>query len=262
MKNKYKFNNSVYEGKVFHSRKKPKKHSFRYHVFYLHLNLNNIKKKKYKLLSFNKFNLFSFYEKDHGPKGCENLEKWIKELLKKNNIIININQVYLLTLPRILGYVFNPLSIYSCFDKKGNLIVQIYEVHNTFNQRYFYIVENTFEEKNYENIYNKRFHVSPFMSMKGSYKFKSIIKKDKIYLLIKYSSKKENFMASFSGKKQSLTDMRLLKYFFKIPMMTIKIIVGIHYEAIILYLKGVRYYKCPKPSNINFIKYFRKDKCG
>jgi len=259
MKNKYKFNNSVYEGKVFHSRKKPKKHSFRYHVFYLHLNLNNIKKKKYKLLSFNKFNLFSFYEKDHGPKGCENLEKWIKELLKKNNIIININQVYLLTLPRILGYVFNPLSIYSCFDKKGNLIVQIYEVHNTFNQRYFYIVENTFEEKNYENIYNKRFHVSPFMSMNGSYKFKSYLKNNLLNVNVEYFSKSESFIAYFTGVEKKLSDLILLKLFFKIPFMTLKIIVGIHAEAIILYFKGLKYFKCPKPNIINYKKYF-KDK--
>ncbi len=158
--------------------------------------------------------------------------------------------------------MFNPLSIYSCLDKKGSIIAQIYEVHNTFNQRYFYIVENSYDVKNHANVYKKKFHVSPFMSMKGSYKFKSFVKNDKIYLLINYNSKKESFLASFTGKRQELSDIKLLTNFLKIPIMTVKIIVGIHYEAIILYFKKVRYFKCPNPSNINFVKYFRKDKCG
>ncbi len=263
MKSEYNSKSCIYEGRVFHSRKSPKNHNFKYHVFYLHINLNDINKKSQsKLLSFNKFNIFSFYDKDHGPSDCKNINKWVKNLLKKNDIKYNIKSIYLLTYPRILGYVFNPLSVFTCLDNKGKVVVQIYEVHNTFKQRYFYIVENSFNKLNHENVYKKEFHVSPFMSMAGNYKFKSYMKNNNINIFIKYSSKKESFIASFTGKEKELCNVNLLYYFLKIPFMTLKIIVGIHYEAIILYLKGVKYFKCPKPKSTNFIKYFRKDKCG
>ena len=97
----------------------------------------------------------------------------------------------------MLGYVFNPLSIYSCIDKHNKIVLQIYEVHNTFNQRYFYLVKNSFNKKNHNNIYDKKFHVSPFMSMKGKYKFKSYFTKKKIKLIVEYFSNTEKLHCFF-----------------------------------------------------------------
>ena len=142
--------------------------------------------------------------------------------------------------------------------KKHLVISKLHEVHNTFKQRYFYIVKDSFNKKYHNNLYKKQFHVSPFMSMEGNYKFKSFIKKEKISIFIEYLSKKEKFVASFTGTEKKLNNVNLLLYFLKIPLMTIKIIIGIHFEAIILYLKGIKFFKCPKPKSINFIKYFRK----
>ena len=261
MTKKYNIRNCIYLGKVFHARQKPKKHSFNYKVFYLNINLNDIKKNNLPfLLSYNKFNMFSFYDKDHGPLNCKNIDDWVRNLIKINKIKVNIKNIYLLTFPRVLGYVFNPLSIYSCLDKNGRIVIQVYEVHNTFNQRFFYIVKNSFLKKNHKNVYKKKFHVSPFMSMKGSYKFKSIWIENKLNLLVEYFSKDENFFASFSGTERKLNNYNLILYFLRIPFMTIKIIIGIHLEAIILYIKGAKFYKCPKPNNINFIKYIRNNK--
>ena len=98
------------------------------------------------------------------------------------------------------------------------------------------------------------------MSMSGKYRFKSYLNKEKIKLIVEYFSKTENFIASFSGVEKKLTNYNLLIYFLKIPFMTIKIIVGIHFEAIILYLKGVKFFKCPNPNKINFVKYIRNKK--
>ena len=260
MKHNFKSKNCIYEGKVFHHRMKPKKHKFNYSVFYTYINLKILKRKSiYKLLSFNKFNLFSIYENDHGINSCENLEIWIRDLLISNGIKNKIKDIYLLSYPRILGYVFNPLSIYTCLDHSDKIIAQIYEVHNTFKQRYFYIVKSSFEKANHDLIYKKKFHVSPFMSMNGSYKFKSYLKNNLLNVNVEYFSKTESFIAYFTGVEKKLSDLILLKLFFKIPFMTLKIIVGIHAEAIILYFKGLKYFKCPKPNIINYKKYF-KDK--
>ena len=156
----YNARNCIYLGNVFHARLQPKIHKLNYNVFYLNINLKEIKKKKSLLfLSYNKFNLFSFYDKDHGSIQCKDINIWIRNLVKKNNIKVNIENIYLLCFPRVLGYVFNPLSIYSCLDKNNKIILQIYEVHNTFNQRYFYIVKNSFNKRNHSNIYKKKFIV-------------------------------------------------------------------------------------------------------
>ena len=261
MQKRYNHNDCIYLGNVFHSRVKPKKHSFKYSVFYLHMNLKSLKKKKSLLfLSYNKFNLFSFYDKDHGEMDCKNINIWIRNLIRKNNIKVNIKNIYILCFPRVLGYVFNPLSIYSCLDKNDKIVLQIYEVHNTFKQRFFYLVRNSFNKKNHNNIYKKKFHVSPFMSMSGNYKFKSFFTHKEIKLVVEYFSKNEKFLASFKGTKEVLNNYNLLIYFLKIPFMTLKIIIGIHFEAIILYFKGINFFKCPKPSRINFIKYIRNNK--
>ena len=258
---KYNIRNCIYLGKVFHTRLKPKKHSFNYNVFYLNIELKEFKKKKLPFfLSYNKLNIFSLYDKDHGPLNCTNIDAWIRNLIKINKIKEDIKKIYLLTFPRVLGYVFNPLSVYSCLDKNNQIVIQIYEVHNTFNQRFFYIVKNSFLKKNHKNVYKKKFHVSPFLSMKGSYKFKSFWIEKKLSLIVEYFSKNEKFFASFTGTERKLNNLNLILYFFKIPFMTLKIIIGIHFEAIILYIKGVKFYKCPRPHNINFIKYFRNNK--
>lgn len=261
MQNTYNTKNCIYFGKVFHARLRPKQHKLNYRVFYLNINLKEIENKNsLRFLSFNEFNLFSIYDKDHGPVNCKNINNWIRNLIKKNNIKVNIENIYLLSFPRVLGYVFNPLSVYSCLDKNNKIILQIYEVHNTFNQRYFYIVKNSFNRRNHNNIYKKNFHVSPFISMRGKYKFKSFIDKEKIKIIVEYFSKTEKFFASFSGTEKNLNSYNLLIFFLKIPFMTLKIIIGIHFEAIILYLKGVKLFKCPEPNKTNFVKYFRNRK--
>ena len=192
MQNIYNTRNCIYLGNVFHARLSPKQHKLNYNVFYLNINLKEIKNKSsMHLLSFNKFNLYSFYDKDHGPKNCKNINIWIRTLIKKNNIKAKIKNIYLLSFPRVLGYVFNPLSVYSCLDKNNKIILQIYEVHNTFNQRYFYLVKNSFDKKNHNKVYKKKFHVSPFISMSGKYRFKSYLNKEKIKLIVEYFSKTE-----------------------------------------------------------------------
>ena len=245
------FENCLFEGKVFHNRIYPKAHSFNYSVFCINFDLCKAKKifDKIPVFSLNKFNLFSFYQKDHGPIGCKNLENWLKKTIRANGIKKKIEYIFILAYPRILGYVFNPLSIYTCLDKNKNIIAQVYEVHNTFKQRHFYLTNNTFETKNHNNEISKAFHVSPFMGMQGKYKFKSYLNNKNLLILIEFLSKKEKLIAGFKAVKKRLSTYRLLINFLKFPLMTLKVILGIHLEAILLYAKGLRVFKCPDESS-------------
>ena len=256
------FNNCLYEGEVYHIRSLPKKHEFKYKVFCINFDLCKIDQifKNIPIFSINKFNIFSFFYKDHGPENCNNLQKWIKGILRKSGEAQKVKSIYLLAYPRILGYVFNPLSIYTCINEKNQIIAQVYEVHNTFKQRHFYLTKDTFSIKNHDKKISKAFHVSPFMSLKGNYKFKSFKNNKKLSIFIEYFSKKEKLFASFIAKKETLSTSRLFLNLLKYPLMTLKVILGIHLEAVFLYIKGIKIFKCPIPSSKIVSNYLRKVK--
>jgi uncharacterized protein len=131
----------IYPGLVTHKRFKPKKHFFSYKTFSLLIDLNEIQYigKKIKFFSYNKFNILSFYDVDHGPRDGSLLISWAQKVLKKSNIKFRIGKIKLLCYPRFFGYVFNPLSIFYCYDKKSNIRAVLYEVKNTFNEQNTYV---------------------------------------------------------------------------------------------------------------------------
>ena len=139
-------NSYIYNGTVIHKRFKPKEHYFKYKVFSLLINLSELEElnKKISFFSLNKFNLISFYEGDHGARDGSSLADWVKQNLKANNIITENIEIKLLCYPRILGYVFNPLSVFFIYDKAEKLISILYEVKNTFGEQHTYVfrVEN------------------------------------------------------------------------------------------------------------------------
>ncbi|MDA9698879.1 DUF1365 domain-containing protein, partial [Candidatus Pelagibacter sp.] len=124
---------SIYNGSVIHKRFKPKVHHFKYEVFSLFIDLSELNnlEKKITLFSYNRFNLVSFYDKDHGARDGSSLIEWVKKNLKENNILFEDIKIKLLCYPRILGYVFNPLSVFYVYDKREKLISILYEVKNT-----------------------------------------------------------------------------------------------------------------------------------
>jgi len=126
-------NSYIYTGNVIHKRFKPKIHSFNYSVFSLLIDLSeiNLLHKTLKIFSYNKLNIISFFDKDHGARDGSSLKDWVLDNLKKNNIDTNDVQIKLLCYPRIFGYVFNPLSVFYVYDKNSDLISILYEVKNT-----------------------------------------------------------------------------------------------------------------------------------
>jgi DUF1365 family protein len=239
-------NSCIYCGSVIHKRFKPKEHFFKYKVFSLFLDLSELNELDDKLnfFSLNKFNLISFHEIDHGNRDGSSLLDWVKNNLSKNNVsTVNI-KVKLLCYPRILGYVFNPLSVFFVYDQNENLISILYEVKNTFGEQhtYFFKVEN--QNKLIQNNCSKKFHVSPFIEMNCNYFFKILNPAQKLSVIIdQYDQKGKILFASQDGERSDLTSRNLMKSYLKHPLMTFKIISAIHFEAFKLWMKGIKFIK-------------------
>ena len=236
----------IYNGKVIHKRFKPKKHFFKYNVFSLFLDLSEIKEidKRISLFSYNKFNLISFYEKDHGQRDGSSLSSWVKYNLKKTGIKNNNIKIKLLCYPRIFGYVFNPLSIFFVYDENDYLISILYEVKNTFGEQHTYVFKTEKGRNLIENFCNKKFHVSPFIEMECKYYFKILIPENKLSVIINQSDDTGKLLyASQDGIKKKLNSKNLILSYITHPLMTFKIIGAIHYEALKLWLKGIKFVK-------------------
>ena len=237
---------SIYNGTVIHKRFKPKIHYFKYKVFSLLIDLSDLEylSKKIKFFSHNKFNLVSFYEKDHGGRDGSSLESWVKKRLEDNNINSEKVKIRLLCYPRILGYVFNPLSVFYIYDESEKLVCILYEVKNTFGEQHTYI----FKVKNDQNLYqhncSKKFHVSPFIEMNCKYFFRLLKPGEKISVIIdQYQTDEKILYASQDGQRVDFNTKELIKSYLKHPLMTFKIILAIHFEAFKLWVKGIKFIK-------------------
>ncbi len=251
-------NSCIYNGEVVHKRFKPVKHFLRYKTFSFFIDLEEIEKldKDNPIFSYNRFNIFSFYDKDHGDRDGKPLKIWVLDNLKKFDISENINNIKLLCYPRIFGYVFNPLSIFYCYE--NNLLKAIfYEVKNTFNEQHTYIFKVKDNNK-IDQKCKKKFYVSPFMDMDTYYNFKLLSPNEKLSISINQSYKEEVVLTAVqSGKRKEFTFKQLIINFFKYPLMTVKIISAIHFEALLLWKKGAIYRKRDKKikNNLSYEKY-------
>ena len=250
-------NSSIYNGTVIHKRFKPKKHFFRYSVFSLFIDLSELNQldNSIKFFSFNKFNLISFFEKDHGDRDGSSLIKWVKKNLNENNISSENIKIKLLCYPRILGYVFNPLSVFFIYNSKNKLISILYEVKNTFGEQHTYIFKVEDDLNLFQHNCSKKFHVSPFIEMNCNYFFRILKPGEKISVIIdQYHTNEKILYASQDGKRVDFNSKELLKSYLKHPLMTFKIISAIHYEAFKLWTKGIKFIskKFKLKNNITF----------
>ena len=239
-------NSYIYTGSVIHKRFKPKIQSFNYKVFSMLIDLSEIYllNKNLKIFSYNKFNIISFFNKDHGPRDGSSLKNWVVNNLKKNNIETNDIQIKILCYPRIFGYVFNPLSVFYVYDKNSDLISILYEVKNTFGEQHTYIFKTKKENNLIQHVCKKKFHVSPFIQMNCVYFFRLLKPGNKISVIIDVQDLEGKILyASQDGIKSELNNNNLIKSYLKHPLMTFKIIMAIHYEALKLWIKGIKFIK-------------------
>jgi len=238
------FDSAIYHVRIAHQRSRPKRHHLRYGAFYLLLDLDELDRmdRNLRWFSVNSFNVFSFFDRDHGPCRDEPVGQWVKRNLLHAGLEINGGRIRVLCLPRIFGYAFNPLTVFFCYSKDGSLSAILYEVRNTFGERhsYFFKVENN---KNgvYRHECEKQFYVSPFMNVNGRYHFHIKDPAEKLYLHIHQTDADAPILDAWvRGSRMMMSDRNLLASLARFPLLMLKVIAGIHWEALKLLIKGIK----------------------
>lgn len=240
-----------------HHRLHPVSHRFVYRVFSMWLDLDEIPKlaSHLRLFSHNRWNILSFQDRDHGPRDGRPLRPWLEATLWNAGIDIAGGPIRVLCFPRLFGYVFNPLSIWFCFHKNGTLKAILYEVGNTFGEWHGYLMPLTGKDPTSGVIRqscDKVFHVSPFIDMAATYDFRLRVPDSALSILIEERYANGTLLiAAQSGRRAPLTGRNLLRILLAYPLMTVKVIIAIHWEALRLWRKGVPFYRQPPRPSID-----------
>lgn len=243
---------SLYTGMITHHRLSPPAIRFRYRLFQLYLDLDRIDLDLdgLRLLSHNRFNLFSFHDRDHGPRDGSPLRPWIDRILADAGIDLPGGRVQLLCMPRVLGYGFNPLSTWYCRHRDNRLRAVLCEVRNTFGEWHGYLLHDhgrpLAEPVRAEAV--KRFHVSPFFPVRGVYRFRLSDPGEHLGIGIRlHQDGALCLSAAQSARRQPLTDRVLAGVALRFPLAGLKVISAIHRQALTLWLRGARHHSKPAP---------------
>jgi DUF1365 family protein len=239
------------DARVFHARLRPRKNQFRYGALYLVLNVDVLSQpERLGLFSVDGANLFGIRSADYGD-GSTPPAKWIRKVLADWNVTGADGKTWLMTMPRILGYAFNPVSFWFCFDAAENLRAVLAEVNNTFGERHCYLCfrdDHGAIGPNDAVQSQKVFHVSPFIGVDGEYSFRFSALPDRVAVTIDLADKDGMLLrTSVGGRTAPLTSIRLLGALLRNPLFPLKVIALIHYQAVKLFLKGVRHFGKPVP---------------
>lgn len=236
----------LYLGQVMHKRLKPFVHRFTYRVVSLLVDLDELATldRRLPLFAHNRFSLFSFHDKDHGPRDGSPLRPWIDRQLADAGIDIAGGPVRILCFPRLWGYVFNPLSVWFCSHPEQGLRAILYEVSNTFGESHSYLIPvapGTPAGAAIHQACDKGFYVSPFIEMQSHYRFRLREPDERLNLLIRQQVLEgEILLASLNGRRRALSGAALARAALAHPLMTLKVIAAIHWEALRLWRKGAR----------------------
>ena len=246
-----------------HHRLAPKKHSFGYRVYLFYLDIEElpILAKKLSWLSINRFNLFNFRDKDHLqlPKECPDQSKKLREHLSsylyQNGLDLGAGRVMLLTNLAVLGYNFNPVSFYFCFDEQGRPLCAVAEISNTFREmKLFLIKKEEIKGDRFQQRVKKYFYVSPFIDLDTLFDFDLGIPNEQLSIRIDDYDQQGNrfFLSSLMGERKPLTNSNILRYFFSIPLIPLQVMGLIHWQAFLLWRKKFSFHK--KEANQNLQK--------
>jgi DUF1365 family protein len=235
-----------YVGKVSHRRFGDVSHFLRYRIAYVLLDLDRLDEARglTRFLKIGKGGLMSVNPLDHGDGQSRDLAGWVRAFVKGQGVQEPADKVELLTLPRMFGYVFNPISVYFIRNHTGELHHVLYEVGNTFGERHYYLCTADEEQGVCQHDCDKAFYVSPFFDKRGHYKFVLQPPAETLKLAISYRADgTERMRASLVGEARPVTNRTTLGVLARFPMMTIGVIAGIHWEALKLFVKGARYHR-------------------
>lgn len=245
----------LYFGMVRHARYRPRRHRFAYRVFNIYADIDELEAGALNttLFKYNRFALFSLRPRDHGAKDGSSVRDFVDALLQQAGMA-RPDQVMMLCYPRILGYAFNPITVYYCFAN-GRPCAMIYEVRNTFGDDHIYTIACPDGSPDIKHSRDKLMHVSPFIGMEATYHFSTAMPEQKLRLVIRETEGTDPLLvASFVGQRRALNAGNLISAFVRHPLMTLKVVVAIHLEAAKLFVKGVPFIKRPMPpkSRISF----------
>lgn len=243
---------SIFTGEVMHRRLFPVQYRFSYRIFSLlvDIDLLDALPESSPFLSRNRFNLLGFYDRDHGPRDGTDLRAWIDRLLCESGIDERSSRVALLCMPRYLGYVFNPMSVWFCYRKSNDLHAIVCEVRNTFGESHCYLIHNRGEilQTPIRSTHKKQFHVSPFISMNAEYRFRFSEPTESLAIGIREFQNNECMLAAVqTGKRKPLTIRNVLQSVIFVPLMTFKVVLMIHWNALLIWIRGAKFYKKPPP---------------
>jgi uncharacterized protein len=242
---------ALYIGDVMHKRMKPRVHQLDYRIYSMLLDLDELAglHGRLRLFSVDRFNLFSFYSKDRGDGSATPLKTQVEQKMRQAGITPDGGAIRVLTIPRLLGWAFNPVSVFLCHRLNGDIAAILWEVDNTFGQRHGYMLPATASPKGVvrQNC-DKIFYVSPFIEMDMHYEFRLKVPGNRFAMTIGVHDAEGLLLtARQSAERRELTDMALLRAFSAVPFNALKVVAGIHWEALKLWLKGVRLVKRPPP---------------
>lgn len=238
----------LYVGRVFHGRHRPVRHAFSYRVFSVLLDIDRLTEtgRLSRLFSINRFNVLSFHERDHGARDGSPLRPWVEERIVNAGIEIERGQrIEILCFPRLWGFVFNPLSIYFIGDGEVPAAI-VYEVKNTFGEQHAYALAVDGESGVIAQETGKTFHVSPFMAMGLRYRFR--LRRPDAMLAIAIDAEDGEgpvLTARQTGQARPFADRALAAAVLTHPLMTLKVVAAIHWQALRLWLKGAPFFRKP-----------------
>jgi DUF1365 family protein len=237
---------ALYVGEVMHARLKPMGHRFSYRVMSLLIDLDRLADadRLSPLFGVNRAALYSFHEVDHGKRDGSALRAYVQRCAAERGIDLTGGRVLLLCYPRLLGYTFNPLSVYFCYRADGELALLIYEVRNTLGDIHPYVLpvlSGEISDAGVRQQQDKLFYVSPFIEMAMRYQFRVLPPGERVQLRILETDREGPLLAAtFNASRRALNTKELLRAFFALPLVTMKITAAIHWEALRLWLKGAR----------------------
>ena len=246
----------LFLGQVMHRRLRPAVNAFVYPVFYVHLPLRNLAAANCGIFSLERANLLSFYQRDHGPRDGSPLLPWVQQLLREHGLPDD-GEITLQTFPRVCGIVFNPVSFWFCERRSGDLAAVLAEVSNTFGEHHHYLLahadgRNIADGEVLER--DKVFHVSPFMAVAGHYRFRFRAKAGRAdapawrLATIDHADAAGDLLhTALSGRARPLASGPLLRAFLGYPLLTLAVVVRIHWQALRLWLKRVPFHSKPEP---------------
>lgn len=236
-------------GRTVHVRFQPFEHRLAYDLYQVLIDVDDpaSQVRGLKWMAHNRFAPLAFYDKDHGDRSGAPLRGWVEAQLASAKIAYDGGPIHLLTFPRVLGFVFNPISVFLAYHRDLTLAAVIYEVNNTFGETHSYIAPASGQPVEHQEA-DKIFHVSPFFDVSGRYAFTLRTSGDSLSLTIdKFSDAVRDHLATLKLRRENLTDGNLARAFFAMPFLTLKVVLAIHWEALKLLVKGARYHHKPMP---------------